>query len=270
MGIRRVAASVGIGVLVALAGCSPVPPAGSGTAHPPAAHAFAGLPQVGALVAGPSADGIHFCTASVVHSPRHDLLVTAAHCLSGTGSNLLFVPSYHDAVAPFGTWSVAAVYVAAGWRTRRDPQEDDAFLVVRPQQRQGRSVEVEDAVGADRLVTSSGYGHEVTVVGYPIGTGGRPITCTTRTYDQQGYPTFACDGYVAGTSGGPWIVAAGAGSKATSLGDLTGVIGGLHQGGCTPQVSHSSYFGADVLALYDRAVEGGPGDDVPAAGGDGC
>jgi len=262
-----------LGWLVAvglLGGCAPTTTTGSGGsgASPhPTATAFDGLAQVGALFAGPSDAGVHFCTASVVHSPAHDLVATAAHCLAGTGRDLTFVPMYHDGVAPYGSWAVGAVYVGARWLTAQDPQEDVALLRLDPQQWQGRARNVEDAVGADRLVTSRGFDVEARVVGYALGTGGRPITCTNRTHAEDGYPAFDCDGYVDGTSGSPWITDV---AGTTQQGDLYGVIGGLHQGGCTPQVSYSSYFGAEVQALYDRAVEGGPGDVVPAAGSSGC
>src|SRR5579862_7309346 len=62
--------------------------------RPPVAAPFAGLPQVGVLLAGPSVHGNHFCSASVVHSPAGNVIATAAHCVSGTGAGLLFAPGY--------------------------------------------------------------------------------------------------------------------------------------------------------------------------------
>jgi len=256
-----------LGAVLFLAGCTTTPTVSSGPVLRPAATSFSGLPQVGPLFAGSVQGGVHFCTASVVHSPGHDLLVTAAHCLFGTGSDLVFAPGYHDGITPFGSWTIRAAYVSSRWLTDRDPQADFAFLTVEPQQRSGETVDVEDVVGADELVTSRGLRAQVTVVGYPLGTGGKPITCANQTYDHGGYPTFDCDGYVDGTSGSPWIAHFDPG---TGRGDLYGVIGGLHQGGCTPETSYSSYFGPSTKAVYDRAISGGPGDDVPSAGGDGC
>src|SRR4051794_39345905 len=58
------------------------PPAPPGT---PTASSFAGTPTVGPLFE----DGFstpHGCPASVIASPRHDLILTAAHCVSGTAS----------------------------------------------------------------------------------------------------------------------------------------------------------------------------------------
>lgn len=252
---------------VVLSGCGTGSTAGSTAPPRAAATTFDGLPQVGALFAGSDVGAVHFCTASVVQSPSHDLLVTAAHCVPGTGSSLVFAPGYHDGVSPFGSWRVVAAYVSPRWLSHRDPQTDFAFLKVASQERSGRIVNVQDVVGAYRLVTSQGYRVRATVVGYPFGAGGKPITCANETYDQDGYPTFACGGYVDGTSGSPWITNPGPGTR---RGDLYGVIGGLHQGGCTPEISYSSYFGSSVEAVYRRAIRGGAGDDVPSPGNDGC
>jgi Trypsin-like peptidase domain len=273
--IRAAAAAL---AAVALAGCSSPD---TQTTHAtktkgttPSASSFDGLPQVGALFAGSPPDAIHFCTASVVDSPGHDLLVTAAHCISGTGAGLTFVPMYRDGNAPYGTWSVESAYVGAGWLHGQDPQQDVAFLAVAPEQRHGRRVDVQDLTGGVRLVTSRVYGLDATVVGYPLGAN-RPITCTNVVTDTSGFPTFACNGYPDGTSGSPWITGAARTDARTSgaasgPGDLQGVIGGLRQGGCTPQISYSSYFDTATAALFERAARGGPGDTVPSAGSDGC
>jgi V8-like Glu-specific endopeptidase len=261
---RHVATAAWLGVVVLLAGCSPMPTPGQGPY--PSARSFDGLPQVGALFSGSDA-GPHFCTASVVRSPAHNLLITAAHCLEGTGTNVRFVPMYHDGFAPYGTWAVEAAYVSPSWLTSRDPHEDFAFLTVAPHTLHGKKVNVEDVVGGDRLGTTGGFAVRATVVGYPLGTGGRPIECTNGVYDHLGFLAFDCDGYVNGTSGGPWLIDA---NRATRRGALYGIIGGLHQGGCTPDISYSSYFGAATTATYQRAVHGAPGDIVPAAGSDGC
>ena len=59
-------------------------------------QAFAGTPAVGALfTASAGRLGQHFCTASVVDSPAGDLLITAAHCVTGTSGTIEFVPGYH-------------------------------------------------------------------------------------------------------------------------------------------------------------------------------
>jgi hypothetical protein len=196
----------------------------------------------------PALHGPHFCSASVVHSAGHDLVITAAHCVYGTGPTIEFAPGFHDGIAPYGVWQVTRLYVDRAWRTSRDPHRDVAFLRVAP--RNGRHIE--DVVGAHALGVPVA-GSSVTVDGYPAGSGGRPITCTNRLYLTHGYPSFACRGYVAGVSGGPWLAG----------GRVVGVIGGFEQGGCTDAISYSSPFGAWTAALLRRAQAGGPGDIVP-------
>ena len=205
--------------------------------------------MVGPLFTGPSDTGLHFCTASVVHSPAHDLLITAAHCLSGTGAGLSFVPMFHDGAAPFGMWKVVAAYASRRWLSGRDPREDVAFLVVAPRVRKGKRIEVEDVVGADRLVVSSAIPSRATLVGYPIGTGGRPITCTNGVYDHLGYPGFDCGGFVGGTSGGPWITHL---DRSTALGRRVG----RHRGSAPGRV-HSEHL--VLVPLRRRHLGGLPG-----------
>ena len=231
----------------------------------PVAVAFDGLPQVGALFSGTSDH--HFCTASVVHSPAGNVIVTAAHCVVGTGTGIVFAPGYHDGVAPYGRWAVAATYVDPRWLHQHDPLHDYAFLTVSPQSQGGRAVGVEQVVGSDELVVDRDAAAPVTVVAYPAQSGGRPIICTAATYVHQGYPGFDCGGYVGGTSGGPWLTDY---DQSTGRGHINGVIGGLHQGGCSPDTSYSPYFDADTAKVFDRAAQDEPGDDVPAAGSDGC
>ena len=255
-----------LGVVMLAAGCSSTPATNASSSAPPTAKTFTGLPQVGALFAGAVQGGVHLCTASVVDSPGRNLLITAAHCVYGAGSSLVFAPGYHDGSAPFGAWNVESAYVSPRWLTDQDPQSDFAFLVVAAQQRSGRTTNVEDVVGADRLVVSRGFHVRATVVGYPLATDS-PIECSNQTYEHLGFPAFDCAGYVDGTSGGPWITDL---DPRTHQGDVYGVIGGLHQGGCTSQVSYSSYFASGIQAVYTEATQGGPGDFVPSAGSDGC
>jgi len=220
----------------------------------PVARSVESVPAVGPLffpsVAGllPALGAPHSCTASVVHSARGDLVITAAHCVYGTGATIEFVPDFHDDIAPYGVWSVRRIYVDPSWPTRQDPAHDVAFLQVAPR----RGERIEEVVGARRLGHPR-VGHPVTVTGYPAGSGGRPVTCTNTLWRTAGYPRVECAGLVGGTSGGPWVQA----------GRVVGVVGGLEQGGCTDSTSYSAPFGADVSRLYARAQAGGPGDLLP-------
>lgn len=207
--------------------------------------------RVGALFHGDKAGG-HFCTASVVASPGHDLLITAAHCVhSGKGGgyvrNLVFVPDYRDGEAPDGVWTPRAIVVPPQWTASSNPDDDVAFVVLRNK----NGVNIEDVLGANRLAFDRGFGRYARIVGYPAD-GQQPITCYNRTTEYS--PTqqrIACTDYTAGTSGSPWLSGL---DRRTGRGTVFGVIGGYQQGGATADVSYSVYFGPAVRALYRRAL----------------
>jgi hypothetical protein len=186
--------------------------------------------------------GGHFCTASVVHSPHRDLLVTAAHCLSGTG-RLVFVPGYRDGRAPYGVWKVEKTYLPDGWAKGQDEDSDVGFAVVA--ERYGKRVE--DVVGADRFVTGTAIGATaVTVTGYPDSRE-VPISCTNKpTAHSRTQQRIACPGFTGGTSGSPWV---------NGDGDVVGILGGHEEGGATANVSYSVVLGAGAAELYRDAVE---------------
>lgn len=232
-----------------------------GGAVSPEAAPFDGLPQVGALFHGAWNSESHFCTASVVDSPSGDVIATAAHCLSGDAKDLEFVPMYHDGQAPYGAWKVTGAYISQRWVQHQDPQADFAFLTLSPQDIHGKKRTVQSVVGGDPLVIENHLPRWTVVVGYPAGLGGQPLICLNQTVARDGYPSFRCGGFVDGTSGGPWLADYNA---QTGRGDLYGVTGGKHQGGCVNWVSYSSNFNADTKAVYQRAVAGNKPDVVPS------
>jgi V8-like Glu-specific endopeptidase len=212
---------------------------------------FTGTPAVGALFTtaqGKLSD--HFCTASVVSSPHGDLVVTAAHCVSGAAS-AVFVPGYHGGAAPYGIWTVTKVYADAAWTSSADPDDDVAFLRVT---QLGSIVPIEDVTGAEQLKTGTSARQLVEVIGYPNATN-VPITCRNWTREPMANQLeFDCGGYADGTSGGPFLADI---DPVTGQGAVIGVIGGYEQGGDTPQVSYSAMFKTNVAALYQTAVADG-------------
>ncbi|QNK79858.1 serine protease [Nakamurella sp. PAMC28650] len=209
-------------------------------------------------------DNDHGCTASVIASPSHDLVITAAHCIQGTGSGVLFAPGYLNGATPYGVWSVDRVYVDPLWKSSGNTQHDYAILKMAPEVFQGSRMLVQNVTGADDLGFAPRRGTLVTVPAYSTGSDDAPISCTNTVYLQSGFPAFNCHGYVGGTSGSPFL------SQFGRVQVVVGLIGGLRQGGCQEYTSYSSYFGPDVLKLLNRASLGLPADVVPAAGSDGC
>lgn len=238
----------------------PGPPPGT-----PTATAFPGTPTVGPLFRN-GLDKPHGCTASVVASPGRDLLLTAAHCVSGTAAGWTFAPGYDDGRTPYGVWTVTHAYVDPRWMADQDPRADYAVLQLADQRRDGREVGVQDVAGGELLGTAPRPGQSVTDVAYNAGIDDQPIRCPVSAYYTDGYPSFSCHGFVGGSSGSPWLTPVGR----TGLTYVRGVIGGLHQGGCYEYTSYSSAFGPTVYGLIARATLGLDPDTVPQAGSDGC
>lgn len=216
------------------------------------AQKFAGTPAVGALFTTTAGKlGNHFCTASVINSPQGDLVITAAHCVTGVSGSIAFVPGYRNGVAPYGAWTVTKVYTDQSWTSSSDPDDDVAFLRV---SQPGSIVPIEDVTGAEQLGIGTPARQLAEVIGYPDSTN-VPIAC--RNWTRQPMPDqleFDCGSYTDGTSGGPFLAGV---NPLTGQGTVIGVIGGYEQGGLNPQVSYSAMFGKGVAALYQTAVAGG-------------
>jgi V8-like Glu-specific endopeptidase len=196
--------------------------------------------------------GTHFCTASVVHSPAGDLLLTAAHCVAGYSttnpSGLAFVPGYDNGYAPYGIWPVTRVFVDSAWESTADPNDDFAFLTVT---QPGNDTPIEDITGAERLGIGQPSTDMVQVTGYPDGVD-LPVTCQNRASAfSNTQMQFDCGGYTDGTSGSPFLIH---GDAATGESTVIGVIGGYQRGGGSPDISYAATFGENVLALYGIAV----------------
>ena len=245
-------------------------PAGTDTALPattvtmsPSARLAAAQRQVGPLFAHGAAGG-HSCTASVVTSASGSVLLTAAHCVAGTAAGWLFAPGYDNGTAPQGYWTVTGAYVDASWSSAQDPQDDVAVLTVAPKTVDGHQVTVQQAVGSSPIGAAANAGVTITDVAYNADSD-VPLVCTATVGSTDGYPTFDCDGFVGGSSGSPWLAA-----DTDGVLSVRGVIGGLNQGGCSPDESYSSVFTPAIGALVERASDGSAADTVPPAGSSGC
>jgi hypothetical protein len=186
--------------------------------------------------------GRPFCTASVVPSPRGNLIVTAAHCLGRTlGSPVTFAPGYRDHRAPLGEWRVTGQAFAPGWFPHGNVNLDFAFLTVRG--------DVQARAGAEAIGYSLPVPALVRVEGYSPA--GRLTICSRRpgivTEAGQRQLTLGCPGYASASSGGPFLTGI---NPDSGLGTIVGLIGGYQQGGVTPSLSYSSPFGQVIHRLY--------------------
>jgi V8-like Glu-specific endopeptidase len=228
----------------------------------PVAKSTVGVSEIGALY--PAGSDKHDCTAAVVKSAAGDTLITAAHCISGTGRGMTFEPEEHGGTAPYGSWTVTAAYPADKWIVSQDPDDDIAFLTVAPRTIDGKLTEIQQVTGAYALGSTARAGEQATITGYPAGTDNDPITCSVKIYLTREFPSFDCHGYVAGTSGTPWL-------HATAHGlEIVGVIGGRNQGGCYDYTSYSSPLTSAVLTAYERAASNATSLVAPSPNGDGC
>ncbi|MEV4255149.1 serine protease [Spirillospora sp. NPDC049652] len=244
--------SAGGGAAQAARETRPVGDVAAGSVRPPesSSSSFEGVPAVGALFDldddGKLSD--HTCTASVVKSPGHNLVVTAAHCVSGGSRRgdigVAFAPGYHNGQTPYGVWRAVALYDPPEWASNGDPDSDVAFLQVTDASSSGRKVQ--DVAGAMALEADGPVSGPARVIGYPS-SGERPVACRNRV---EPYSTtqlrFTCAGFPNGTSGGPFLT--GDDEKT-----VVGVIGGHEEGGSTPDVSYSVIFGSKVKSLYQTA-----------------
>jgi V8-like Glu-specific endopeptidase len=220
----------------------------------PQGTSFAGTPAVGALFNVSNGQlGSHFCTASVVHSAGGDLLITAAHCVSGHSGQIAFVPGYSGGQSPYGVWPVSRIFTDQAWSSSGSIDDDVAFLQVSPD---SAGTAIETVTGAETLGLNRPAGQLTEVAGYPDGAS-EPVRCSNQTEAFNGSPTgvgelqFDCGGYPDGTSGSPFLIQV---NKNTGTGTVTGVIGGYEQGGDSPSVSYSISFGKSAGALYQTAV----------------
>jgi V8-like Glu-specific endopeptidase len=218
--------------------------------------AFSGTPAVGALFTTTSGGGLgsHFCTASVVDSPARDLVITAAHCVTGSRGSMVFVPGYDNGRSPYGIWAVTQVIADQAWTSSSAPDDDVAFLVVSEADSTGNAARIENVTGAEMLGTGRPLSSLVRVIGYP-NSQGQPIACQHKTRALSARQMeFDCGGYTDGTSGGPFLADV---DEATGQGTVIGVIGGYEQGGYVAAISYSATFGRNVQALYETAITRG-------------
>ncbi|GGU57682.1 hypothetical protein GCM10010211_23170 [Streptomyces albospinus] len=225
----------------------------------PTARHFDGIPSVGVLFSVDGEAREHHCTASVVHSPHGNLLLTAGHC--NPGARAAFVPQYQSGAdsQPYGVWAIEDTFAYSDRGTSGAGADlDFAFATVAPDDN-GRMIE--SVTSGNVLTETPGYRNQVSVIGYPSAhsdPADRAVRCDARTSRLSGTRELRldCGGFFGGTSGSPWLANF---DEHTRTGRLIGVIGGVNGGGPSgphnDRVSYSPYFGKEIRSLYNRAVK---------------
>ncbi|MFJ1560632.1 trypsin-like serine peptidase [Streptomyces mirabilis] len=233
---------------------------------------FAGIKSVGVLYSG-SGPETHSCTASVVDSSGHDLILTAGHCKSAHG---MFVPRYDSGKSadaqPFGVFPVQEWFRDSQWAADKSVNSDLDFAFARVGTDQGKKVQ--DVVGANTVARTPGFTSNVTVIGYPMSTYDRAdqaVSCPTRTSVLAGFnqKRIDCAGMWGGVSGGPWFSRVDLSGSGT--GEIVGNVGGWNGGGpdvpasdpLYNRITYSPVYGDRFFQLYSDAQRGDHTDHGP-------
>lgn len=232
------------------------------------AQHFKGIKTVGTIFSTDKGLQGHRCSASVVRSGGHNLILTAGHCV---GSKSMFVPMYdHTKTAAqqrYGVWAVDEWFRDKRYASDKSKNSDldYAFASLKP----NGAKNVQDVVGgANTLERTPGYANKVTVIGYPT-IGHNPQDTAVRcpgihTTALAGYYQMQifCGGMWGGVSGGPFF------SKFDASGDsgtIIGNVGGFLQGGpdvkdhTDPrynEITYSPLHGDRFFRLYADAQQG--------------
>lgn len=209
-------------------------------------------------------DTDYVCSGVLVGGARPDVVLTAAHCVSGGpgrgratqwATNWVFVPGFNDGRLPYGEYTAHRFLVSPGWTAPGGGEADDyAFVQVTVAPLDERSVaarpphglSVAFASGQDMAALTRSY-----VFGYPAEppyTGLYPAFCAGRVTTLAGSVRMPCS-MTAGDSGGPWL----AGFRPRSgSGQVTAVTTYKMSGDLA--VLYGAVLGPQARALYQRAV----------------
>ncbi len=222
------------------------------------------------------------CTASLIGK---GLVVTAAHCVSDFGKNTFhtnyrFVPGYKNGVAPYGNWTVKAVYVLAAYANGTDSCAQSGVIC-------------KDDVAVMALNSQAGKFPGTSTGFYSYGWDGYGFTSNNLTHVTQiGYPGCLDNGEVmerndsqgsvsaananntligslmcAGSSGGPWLVNFGrrpnlTGTTSGSDPQVNTVVGTTSWGSNSTAVKSQGaapFLSTNIKSLVSGACAANPG-----------
>jgi V8-like Glu-specific endopeptidase len=206
-------------------------------------------------------DGVNYvCSGAAVASAHDDVVLTAAHCVSGGAgqwaSNWIFVPGYRDGAQPHGAFTAERFFVSPRWTESKgtaDEEYDVAFVTVNPPPASSGSRRAGMALPAGQPVAFSqrfaagttyvfGYPAEPPYSGQyanycaglaqPAGLGGARTRCAMT----------------AGDSGGPWFAGF---SPRTGTGTIVAIT--TYKISDNPRVLYATVLGPAARLLYQEA-----------------
>jgi V8-like Glu-specific endopeptidase len=206
----------------------------------------------------------YVCSGALVGGAHPDVVLTAAHCVTGGSrrgratqwaANWVFVPGFADGRLPYGEYTARRFLVSPGWTAPGGAEADDfAFVQVTPATpgagagaaRPPHGLTVEFANSQDTAALTRSY-----VFGYPAEppyTGLDPAFCAGQATAAGGSVRMPC-GMTAGDSGGPWL----AGFRPRSGSGVVAAVTTYKMSGDLA-VLYGAVLGPQARALYQRAV----------------
>jgi V8-like Glu-specific endopeptidase len=206
----------------------------------------------------------YVCSGALVGGAHPDVVLTAAHCVSGGpgrgratqwATNWVFVPGFTDGRLPYGEYTAHRLLVSPGWTADGGGEQYDvAFVQVTAATLYGGSGAARPPHGLPVEFATSQHATALTpsyVFGYPADppyTGLYPAYCAGQVTASGGGVRLPC-GMTAGDSGGPWL----AGFRPrTGSGQVTAVTTYKLSGDLA--VLYGAVLGPQARALYQRAV----------------
>lgn len=163
--------------------------------------------------------GRYSCSATVVNSASHNVVLTAGHCVHdqevGWARKLVFVPAYLNGQRPFGTWTATRMASTRSWLRRGNQHGDYAAIKL-----SSPNGPVGKAVGEEGLAWGQPREQRFEAVGYPSNRGRTKLMwhCISPSIGadpldhSRGKPDsgIGCD-MREGSSGGGWTIRDGSG-----------------------------------------------------------
>jgi V8-like Glu-specific endopeptidase len=216
------------------------------------------------------------CSASVLR-PR--IVVTAGHCVTRPSTdpaqryfftNFLFVPSFNNGTAPYGSWTSGQQWVLNAWHLSNGnvPNPGDvAFLIISDQTVSGQTRRIGDVTGWLGWRTQSLSRNHVKMLGYPcnLDSCARMEQTDAGSFADGGSNTFVYGSAMrGGASGGPWIQDFGV----APAGGATGLLGNNYLVAVTsygPIAEEPKYLGAsnldnNFISVLNSACSASPGN----------